>query len=50
MICPVCGSSNIHRVRKSSLRDSDLVLYVCYSCDHFFDREEVRDFNGEVSE
>ena len=42
MICPVCGSSNLVKVKR---RRSDGTEYFCLICDHIFDREEIKDFN-----
>lgn len=43
MICPICGSSHIHKVRRMSRAHQS--EWFCYDCEHFFDREEVMDAN-----
>lgn len=44
MICPVCGSSRIYRLKKRITVLSILDHY-CPDCMHYFDREDVKDFN-----
>lgn len=47
MICPTCGSSHIHRVKRFN---SETEEYFCYDCEHFHDREDVKDANENREE
>ena len=48
MICPVCGSSHLYRIRVG--RAAEREIYRCPNCEHSFDREEVKDFNNDREE
>ena len=48
MICPICGSSRVYRVRFD--RTAEGIICRCPDCEHSFDREEVKDFNENREE
>ena len=49
MICPVCGSSRIYKM-KNRLTVMSVLEYYCPDCYHSFDREEVKDANENREE